>query len=108
MLLTSKTYNDTYFTNQFIAQTGAVTLQDLNAMESYFLRMIDWKLHITPEEFDYYDKSLHKVFLQTQAQSRPAHCLPQGPSLIPTAQPQPSSTLTFNELHPLERQLALQ
>lgn len=61
VLVTSKMYNDTYYTNTLIASVGGVTLSNINEMESYFVTMVDWKLHITPEEFDFYDKSCDRV-----------------------------------------------
>ena len=58
MLVTSKMYNDTYYTNQYIASVGGVTLQNLNELERFYMRMIDWNLFIGPEEFEFYEGCL--------------------------------------------------
>ena len=63
MLLTSKMYNDTYYTNLYVAQIGGVTLENINELERFFIAMIDWRLFISAEEFAYYDNSLNKVTL---------------------------------------------
>ena len=52
VLITSKMFNDTYYTNQFIAQVGGVSLPNINELERFFMSMIDWNLFIKPEEFE--------------------------------------------------------
>ena len=51
-------YNDTYYTNQYIAQVGGVNLPNINELERYFMLMIDWSLYISPEEYAFYEQSL--------------------------------------------------
>lgn len=51
-------YNDTYYTNQYIASVGGVSLQNINELERFYMSMIDWNLHITREEFDFYERGL--------------------------------------------------
>ena len=58
VLITSKMFNDTYYTNQFIAQVGGVSLANINELERFFMSMIDWNLFIKPEEFEQYEKGL--------------------------------------------------
>ena len=58
VLLTAKMYNDTYYTNQYVASVGGVSLQNINELERFFMLMIDWRLYITTEEFDHYERSL--------------------------------------------------
>ena len=42
-------YDDVYDLNQFYAEVGAISVQELNNLESAFLRKMDWNLLI-PEE----------------------------------------------------------
>ena len=42
-------YDDVYDLNQFYAEVGAITVQELNNLESALLRKMDWNLLI-PEE----------------------------------------------------------
>ena len=58
VLTTAKMYNDTYYTNQYVASVGGVSLQNINELERFFMLMIDWNLYITTEEFDSYERSL--------------------------------------------------
>jgi len=58
VLLTSKMYNDTFYTNQYIASVGGVTLPNINELERYFMHMIDWNLYISTEEYAFYEHSL--------------------------------------------------
>lgn len=51
-------FNDTYYTNQFIAQVGGVSLPNINELERFFMQMIDWNLYISTEEFDFYERGL--------------------------------------------------
>ncbi len=51
-------YNDTYYTNQYIAQVGGVTLPNINELERYFMLVVDWNLYISPKEFAFYEQSL--------------------------------------------------
>ena len=51
VLIASKMFNDTYYTNKYIAQVGGVTLQNINELEKFFIEMVDWNLNITEEQF---------------------------------------------------------
>ena len=66
-------FNDTYYTNKYIAQVGGVTLQNINELEKFFIEMVDWNLNITEEQFALYEQ-LVAAFLQ------PAP-IPQSPYL---------------------------
>ena len=54
VLLTSKFYNDVFFSNNHIAYVGGVPVLELNCLETHFLEMIDYKLFVSPEENDRY------------------------------------------------------
>ena len=47
MLVTSKMFNDIYYTNQYIASVGGVTLHNINELERFYMSMIDWNLYIS-------------------------------------------------------------
>ena len=51
VLLASKMFNDTYYTNRYIAEVGGVSLANMNDLEKYFMQLIDWNLSISTEEF---------------------------------------------------------
>ena len=58
VLIASKMFNDTYYTNQFISQVGGVSLPNINELERFFMQMIDWNLYISTEEFEFYQRGL--------------------------------------------------
>ena len=47
VLVTSKMFNDIYYTNQYIASVGGVTLHNINELERFYMSMIDWNLYIS-------------------------------------------------------------
>lgn len=64
MLLTSKLFNDTYYTNKYIAEVGGVTLANINDLERYFVEMVDYHLNVTTEEFEFYEQGLSELMVQ--------------------------------------------
>lgn len=58
VLVTSKMYNDIYYTNQYIASVGGVTHHNICELERFYMSMIDWSLFISREEFDFYEQGL--------------------------------------------------
>jgi len=58
VLVTSKMYNDIYYTNQYIASIGGVTLHNINELERFYMSIIDWNVYISREEFDFYERGL--------------------------------------------------
>ena len=47
VLVASKMFNDTYYTNGYIAQVGGVSLQNINELERFFMQAIDWNLNVS-------------------------------------------------------------
>jgi hypothetical protein len=58
VLLSSKFYNDIFYGNHFVAYIGGIHLQEINLLESEFLKFLDWKLWVEPQEYDCYLKGL--------------------------------------------------
>ena len=61
-------YNDTYFTNTYVAQVGGVSLDNINQLERYFITMVDWDLNISTEEFDFYEQNMVAAYNQYMQQ----------------------------------------
>jgi len=56
LLLTStviavKFHDDACYRNTYYAYVGGISVADLNALEMRFLKMLDWRLHVTHEEY---------------------------------------------------------
>lgn len=64
MLLTSKMFNDTYYTNKYIAEVGGVSLANINDLERYFVEMVDYNLNVTTEEFAFYEQGISEFTIQ--------------------------------------------
>ena len=54
VVLGAKFYDDLYYSNAYYAKVGGVKINELNSLEAVFLQMIDFRLHVTPEEFEHY------------------------------------------------------
>ena len=62
VLLTSKFYNDIFYGNHFVAYIGGVHLEEINLLEAEFLKFLDWRLWVDPQEYEFYMKGLMQHF----------------------------------------------
>ncbi|KAF4706577.1 mitochondrial peripheral inner membrane protein [Perkinsus olseni] len=58
VVLAAKFFDDRYYSNRFYAAVGGVRTKELNALETDFLRLINWNLHTFPEEYEAYRMSV--------------------------------------------------
>ena len=91
--------NDTYYTNEFIAQVGGVTLANINELERYFISVIDWSLFISTEEFEHYERLLHDFALgEGQVTGSPVPSTSMtSPSLSAHSDPQMSQYMLMSQ-----------
>ena len=54
MMLAVKFFDDVYYSNAYYAKVGGVKGPEMNVLEIHFLRLIDWQLFVSPEEFELY------------------------------------------------------
>lgn len=54
----AKMHDDTYYPNSWYAQIGGITNQELNLLEAELLRMINWRVHVTAEDFEQYQTQM--------------------------------------------------
>ena len=66
-------HNDTFYTNGYLAQVGGVSLENMNQLESYFMKMIDWNVNVSTEEFEFYEKNMEVAFGQQMTEVSPQH-----------------------------------
>eukprot|EP00754_Rhynchopus_humris_P007081 Rhum_TRINITY_DN13322_c1_g1::Rhum_TRINITY_DN13322_c1_g1_i1::g.59249::m.59249 len=76
LVLATKAYSDAYYTNKYYAAVGGVTLKDLNALESFFLECVDWRLQVDNDFFKYKTHIMRCSVAATAAAAAPAadHC----------------------------------
>jgi len=53
-MLAAKFHDDVYYSNNYYAKVGGLSLKEVNALEAKFLRMLDWKVFVAPEEYQLY------------------------------------------------------
>jgi len=54
VMLAAKFFDDVYYPNSYYAKVGGVKTQELNSLEAQFLVMLDWRLHVMPQEYEQY------------------------------------------------------
>jgi len=54
IMLGAKFFDDVYYSNSYYAKVGGVRTHELNALEALFLRLIEWRLHVLPAEYEQY------------------------------------------------------
>merc|ERR1712232_787328 len=62
LLVSAKFNDDTYYSNAYYAKVCGLTVRELNSLEAKFLMLIDWKLSVSPGEYDEYSKRAEKAF----------------------------------------------
>jgi hypothetical protein len=51
LVISVKYLEDEHFSNEYYSKVGSVVLQELNEIESYMMKILDWNLKITSEDF---------------------------------------------------------
>lgn len=54
VMLAAKFFDDDYYSNAYYAKVGGIRTKEANVLECQFLQLIDWRLHVTPQEYDQY------------------------------------------------------
>lgn len=54
VMLAAKYFDDVYYSNAYYAKVGGVKTAELNSLEALFLRLLDWRLYVKPEEYEQY------------------------------------------------------
>lgn len=77
VMLAAKFFDDVYYSNSYYAKVGGVRTQELNALEAQFLRLIEWKLHVLPQEYDQYRNHVQMAVCGNMAGSLALYQQPQ-------------------------------
>lgn len=89
MIVAVKFCDDFYFSNKHYAKIGGIKYKELNQMESQFLKMIVYDLHVLPETFKEYSNKLetqgtnksfigNDVEMSSEIQGEFVHCMSQA------------------------------
>eukprot|EP00928_Gymnodinium_smaydae_P002853 TRINITY_DN11043_c0_g1_i1.p1 TRINITY_DN11043_c0_g1~~TRINITY_DN11043_c0_g1_i1.p1 ORF type:complete len:337 (+),score=55.03 TRINITY_DN11043_c0_g1_i1:57-1067(+) len=61
LVVASKFYDDLHYTNTYYAKVGGITMKELNVLEQTLLDLLDWDVHIPPEEYEQYCALLNGI-----------------------------------------------
>jgi len=73
VMLAVKFFDDVYYSNAYYAKVGGIRTKEVNSLETQFLKLIEWRLHVSPEEYDQYRK---QVLFDTNITERLANNAP--------------------------------
>ncbi|EER02306.1 conserved hypothetical protein [Perkinsus marinus ATCC 50983] len=79
VVLAAKFFDDRYYSNRFYAAVGGVRTKELNALEADFLRLINWNLHTSPQEYESYRMS---VWSSVEPTMLPLSSSPPPPEML--------------------------
>jgi len=60
-VVAAKFNDDVFYTSAYYAKVGGVSVQEMNKLEARFVQMLDWNLHVHPEEYRIYEDALLRV-----------------------------------------------
>eukprot|EP00928_Gymnodinium_smaydae_P020158 TRINITY_DN17792_c0_g1_i1.p1 TRINITY_DN17792_c0_g1~~TRINITY_DN17792_c0_g1_i1.p1 ORF type:complete len:199 (+),score=39.15 TRINITY_DN17792_c0_g1_i1:192-788(+) len=72
VMLGAKFFDDVYYSNAYYAKVGGIRTKEANALEFQFLKLIDWSLHVTTQEYEQYRKH---VYTAVGGQGQSALCM---------------------------------
>jgi len=53
-MIAAKFHDDVYYSNNYYAKVGGLSLKEVNALEAKFLKMLDWRMYVDPQEYQLY------------------------------------------------------
>lgn len=59
VVVCTKMYNDTFFTNQFYAKVGGISLNEINMLEIQLLSLLKFNLYVESDVYQTYDNALN-------------------------------------------------
>lgn len=62
--MSTKFYNDIYYSNCDIATISGVPVNELNLIERFLLERIEFQLLVSSEEHEHYERALKTLFMQ--------------------------------------------
>jgi len=63
-MLAAKFNDDAYYSNSYYATVGGISLKELNALEARFLKIMNWKLLVSPKDYELYHSLVCKASSQ--------------------------------------------
>merc|ERR1712216_1092466 len=64
VMTAAKFQDDVYYSNKYYAKVGGIRLKEVNALEAFLLKLLDWKMCVTPQEYELYHKLVYQSVYQ--------------------------------------------
>merc|ERR1719424_2785366 len=61
LIVTVKYNEDLVYGNSHYARAGGIQLREVNRLERFFLRALDYDLRVLPDQYNHYERSLHQL-----------------------------------------------
>jgi len=61
IMVAAKFNDDVFYSNAYYAKVGGVKIPEINGLEFRFVQLLNWELHVQPEEYEVYEKILLKA-----------------------------------------------
>lgn len=91
VMLAAKFFDDVYYSNAYYAKVGGVRTKEVNTLEAQFLQLIDWRLNVTPQEYNQYRFHVCSAARGARGGGGPA-TVSSGPTVASTPHAGPSHT----------------
>jgi len=52
IMCAAKFFDDIYYSNAYYAKVAGINVREMNNLEAQYLWMLDWRLHVMPEEYN--------------------------------------------------------
>lgn len=59
IMVAAKFWDDVHYRNSYYAMAAGLATSELNTLESGFLRLLQWRLHVSSEEYNLYQDLVH-------------------------------------------------
>lgn len=61
IMVAAKFNDDVFYSNAYYAKVGGVKIAEINGLELRFVQLLNWELHVQPQEYEVYEKILLKA-----------------------------------------------
>jgi hypothetical protein len=102
MMLAAKVHEDVAYSNGYYAKVGGLPAKEVNLLEIEFLKSLDWRTSVTPNEYNHYQRFVCEAAsrgvvaqLAPHEEPEPEHEVNAAPREEPEQEPHPSQTATI-------------
>lgn len=60
VMVAAKFHDDVYYSNKYYSKVGGISLKEVNALEAVFLKMMDWNVCMSGQEYELYHRLVNE------------------------------------------------